>query len=174
MQNGGKHALTMRLEDWCAVGADNRRVKLLLPDEWDAELTRADADDKPVNAAAYRSKVVLINFWATWCPPCRKEFPSLGRVKPLFKATEFEVLAVTVGEDPDTVLSFASNTGIPGAVRPRLEGHGGLAGEGPTDLLARRPPVAHCLSRCRRTRVRRPGDRRRHPATAKTVRRKST
>jgi thiol-disulfide isomerase/thioredoxin len=54
-----------------------------------------------------------VNFWATWCPPCRKEFPSLGRVRKLFKPAEFEVLAVNIGEDPDTVFSFAGHTEFP-------------------------------------------------------------
>jgi len=72
-----------------------------------------DSDDKPVDLAQYKGRVVLVNFWATWCPPCRKEFPSLGRVKKLFKPAEFEVLAVNVGEDPDTVFSFAGNTEFP-------------------------------------------------------------
>jgi thiol-disulfide isomerase/thioredoxin len=57
--------------------------------------------------------VVLINFWATWCPPCRKEFPSLGRVRKLFKPGEFEVIAVNVGEDPDSVFSFSGITDFP-------------------------------------------------------------
>ena len=43
MQNGGRHALTTRLEDWYAVGADNRRVKLRLLEEWDAEWAGAGA-----------------------------------------------------------------------------------------------------------------------------------
>lgn len=72
-----------------------------------------DADDKPVDLVQYRGKVVLVNFWATWCPPCRKEFPSLGRVRKLFKPTEFEVLAVNVGEDPDSVFSFTGITDFP-------------------------------------------------------------
>jgi len=72
-----------------------------------------DADDRLVDLAQYRGRVVLVNFWATWCPPCRKEFPSLGRVKKLFKPDEFEVLAVNVGEDPDTTFSFTGNTPFP-------------------------------------------------------------
>jgi thiol-disulfide isomerase/thioredoxin len=72
-----------------------------------------DADDKPVDLAQYKGRVVLVNFWATWCPPCRKEFPSLGRVRKLFKPNQFEVLAVNVGEDPDTVFSFAGITDFP-------------------------------------------------------------
>jgi len=72
-----------------------------------------DADDKPVDLSDYRGKVVLVNFWATWCPPCRKEFPSLGRVRKLFKPVEFEVLAVNIGEDPDMVFSFTGITEFP-------------------------------------------------------------
>lgn len=72
-----------------------------------------DADDKLVDLAQYKGRVVLINFWATWCPPCRKEFPSLGRVRKLFKPSQFEVIAVNVGEDPDTVFSFTGMTDFP-------------------------------------------------------------
>jgi thiol-disulfide isomerase/thioredoxin len=72
-----------------------------------------DADDQPVDLAQYKGRVVLVNFWATWCPPCRKEFPSLSRVKKLFKPGEFEVVAVNVGEDPDTVFSFAGIADFP-------------------------------------------------------------
>lgn len=72
-----------------------------------------DMDGKTIDLARYRGKVVLVNFWATWCPPCRKEFPSLGRVRKLFKPADFEVLAVNVGEDPDTVFSFTGSTDFP-------------------------------------------------------------
>jgi len=72
-----------------------------------------DEDGKVVDLAQYRGKVVLVNFWASWCPPCRKEFPSLGRVRKLFKPSEFEVLAVNVGEEPDFVFSFAGVTAFP-------------------------------------------------------------
>lgn len=72
-----------------------------------------NSDGKPVDLAQYKGRVVLVNFWATWCPPCRKEFPSLGRVRKLFGPNEFEVIAVNVGEDADTVFSFAGDTEFP-------------------------------------------------------------
>lgn len=72
-----------------------------------------DDDNRLVDLAQYRGKVVLVNFWATWCPPCRKEFPSLARLRGLFKTAPFEVVAVNMGEEPDAVFSFAGNTDFP-------------------------------------------------------------
>lgn len=70
-------------------------------------LALPDIDGKAVDLAAFRGRLVLVNFWATWCPPCRREFPSLSRVQKLFKPGELAVLAVNVGEDAETVFSFA-------------------------------------------------------------------
>lgn len=52
-----------------------------------------------------RGKVVLVNFWATWCPPCRKEMPDLNALYKEFKAKGFVVLAIS-DEKPETVRSF--------------------------------------------------------------------
>lgn len=46
-----------------------------------------------------RGEVVLLNFWATWCPPCVTEMPSLGRLQTRFEGQKFKVLAVSVDED---------------------------------------------------------------------------
>jgi thiol-disulfide isomerase/thioredoxin len=48
--------------------------------------------------ADYRGKVVLVNFWATWCAPCREEMPSLERLRQALAGRPFVVLAVNVGE----------------------------------------------------------------------------
>jgi thiol-disulfide isomerase/thioredoxin len=48
--------------------------------------------------ADYRGKVVLVNFWATWCAPCREEMPSLERLRQALEGRPFVVLAVNVGE----------------------------------------------------------------------------
>ncbi len=77
------------------------------------DLRLLDLQGKTIDLAQYRGRVVLVNFWATWCPPCRKEFPSLSRVRKLFKPEEFEVLAVNVDEDRDTAQAFAGAPGFP-------------------------------------------------------------
>ncbi len=56
--------------------------------------------------ADYRGKVVLLNFWATWCPPCRAEMPSLERAWQKLGGKEVVVLAVNVGEDEDAIFAF--------------------------------------------------------------------
>jgi thiol-disulfide isomerase/thioredoxin len=65
-----------------------------------------DMDGKKRRLADLRGKVVLVNFWATWCPPCRREMPSLERLSNALKDTSFEILAVNVAENLDTVFSF--------------------------------------------------------------------
>ena len=65
-----------------------------------------DIDGKKRLLSALRGKVVLVNFWATWCPPCRREMPSLERLYQSLKGADFEIFAVNVGEDVDTIEAF--------------------------------------------------------------------
>jgi len=65
-----------------------------------------DMDGKKRSVSALRGKVVLVNFWATWCPPCRREMPSIERLSQHLKGKDFEILAVDVAENLDTVFSF--------------------------------------------------------------------
>ena len=53
-----------------------------------------------------RGRVVLVNFWATWCPPCRAEMPSLQRLRDKFSPNDFRLLAVNVGESKQTIDQF--------------------------------------------------------------------
>jgi thiol-disulfide isomerase/thioredoxin len=67
-----------------------------------------DLDGTTLDLAQLKGKVVLINFWATWCPPCRREMPSMERLSQAFMGQPLVVLAVDVGEDPDTIDGFNS------------------------------------------------------------------
>ena len=56
--------------------------------------------------AALPGKVVLLNFWATWCPPCRAEMPSIQVLHEKLRGTAFEVMAISVAEKASTVRDF--------------------------------------------------------------------
>lgn len=71
-------------------------------------LTLKDVNGKTHNLADLKGKVVLVNFWATWCPPCRREMPSMDRLARKLDGKSFAMLAVDIGEDADTVLNFFS------------------------------------------------------------------
>jgi thiol-disulfide isomerase/thioredoxin len=53
-----------------------------------------------------RGKVVLVNFWAVWCPPCRKEMPSMARLADKLAGRPFTILGVNVGESPEEIRAF--------------------------------------------------------------------
>ncbi len=76
-------------------------------------LVLPDMDDKAWNLAELRGRVVVVNFWATWCPPCRREFPSLERLQKHFPVEDLQVIAVNVGEDADTIFAFTGTPAIP-------------------------------------------------------------
>ena len=65
-----------------------------------------DLDEEIVDIDDMKGKVVIVNFWATWCPPCRREMASLERLYLSAADKNIVVLAVNVGEDADTVFSF--------------------------------------------------------------------
>ncbi len=65
-----------------------------------------DLDEEVVDLASLRGKVVVVNFWATWCPPCRREMGSLERLYQALADKGVVVLGVNVGEDAETIFSF--------------------------------------------------------------------
>jgi thiol-disulfide isomerase/thioredoxin len=58
--------------------------------------------------ADYRGKVVLVNFWATWCVPCRDEMPSIERLRASLEGRPFAVLAVNLAEPEDRIRKFVA------------------------------------------------------------------
>jgi peroxiredoxin len=74
--------------------------------------TLEDMDGKKFSLKDYRGKVVLLNFWATWCPPCRREMPSIERVYQHFKSRNFVVLALNQMEDGDQVFTYTAELAV--------------------------------------------------------------
>ena len=71
-----------------------------------------DIDGEPHALRDYRGKVVLINFWATWCPPCRREMPSLEALYQKLHAQPFAILAINQWESPDHVFSYMGDLSV--------------------------------------------------------------
>ena len=68
---------------------------------------------RPSSLADYRGRVVLLNVWATWCPPCRVEMPSLERLHGKLAGPDFAVVAVSIDDgDPSTVMAFVGELGL--------------------------------------------------------------
>jgi thiol-disulfide isomerase/thioredoxin len=74
--------------------AEFRKVDRVAP----PPLALGDLNGKTHKLAAYKDKVVLLNFWATWCPPCREEMPSMQRLKEKMAGRPFVMLGVNSGE----------------------------------------------------------------------------
>jgi len=65
-----------------------------------------DLQQRPVDLASMKGRVVLVNFWATWCEPCRDEMPALERLREKLKGRSFELVTVNFGEGDGTVNRF--------------------------------------------------------------------
>ncbi|MEO6238910.1 MAG: TlpA disulfide reductase family protein [Vicinamibacterales bacterium] len=77
-----------------------------------ASFTAPDLDGKPVSLASLRGKVVIVNFWATWCPPCREEIPDLIALQAKYKDT-LQIIGVSQDSGSlDDVRQFARQHGM--------------------------------------------------------------
>jgi thiol-disulfide isomerase/thioredoxin len=63
---------------------------------------------KPTKLSSYRGSVVLLNFWATWCPACREEIPSMEKLYSTLKKKGLVIVAVDLAESRDVVRSFVT------------------------------------------------------------------
>ncbi len=71
-------------------------------------------DGKPVALKDYAGKVVLIDFWATWCPPCREEVPNLVALHKKYAGKGFDILGVSLdGPEQKKVVGFTQQNGMP-------------------------------------------------------------
>lgn len=80
----------------------------LKPRQSAPDMVLKDTNGQTVRLAKLRGKVVAINFWATWCPPCRREFPSMERLRLAFEKKPLVILAVNEGENTETIEAFTS------------------------------------------------------------------
>ncbi|MFM1891922.1 MAG: hypothetical protein RLZ44_999 [Pseudomonadota bacterium] len=95
-------AMPLAAEQTLTALAPRPAPSFALPDLGDATLT----------LASLRGKTVIVNFWATWCPPCRKEMPGLQRAWEQLRDDGVVVLGVAVAEDQALVTDYARQLGL--------------------------------------------------------------
>jgi thiol-disulfide isomerase/thioredoxin len=78
-----------------------------------AELSGMTLEGKRYDIASRRGKVVLVDFWATWCPPCRKELPRLKELYERYHDDGLEIVGVCVDESKDKLVDFVEREDIP-------------------------------------------------------------
>lgn len=73
----------------------------------------SDSTGQSLSLEAFEGKVVLLNLWATWCPPCREEMPTLDALQAELGGPDFEVVALSIDQDgPGVVKSFYDEIGL--------------------------------------------------------------
>ena len=101
----------------CLVSAcsasDESQPLITVPDQPVApDFVLEDPQGKLVRLADFRGMPLIVNFWATWCPPCRAEMPSMERAWQVLRNEGIELIAINVGEDADTVSRFLSEVPV--------------------------------------------------------------
>ena len=118
---------------------------------------RAPAPDLALEAAEgaslrlsdLRGEVVVVNFWASWCPPCRREMPALERLNRLMRGQPFAVVGINAGEEVEDVLGFRAGVEPAPSFRLLLDREGkalkafGVSGLPTTFVLDREGRIAY-------------------------------
>lgn len=77
------------------------------------DFTLKNLQGQPVKLSDYKGKVVFLNFWATWCDPCKEEMPAMQRLRQKLDGKPFEILAVSLDKNPvQAVPAFEKKTGL--------------------------------------------------------------
>lgn len=93
--------------------AENKLAKLDLVGKPAPRIAADDLEGKRIDLADYAGKVVLVDFWATNCPPCLAEFPNLKQLYSELQPRGFEVIGISYDESPDIVEAFRARAKLP-------------------------------------------------------------
>ena len=106
-----------------------------------------DEDGAPIDLSHWKGRTVLLNLWATWCPPCRAEMPSLDRLQAKLGSKDFEVVTVNMDtRDPERPKAFLAEIGVK-ALTPRSDPSLGVFKELQKLGLARGLPTTVLIDR---------------------------
>ena len=92
-----------------ATGKKERKLSIYKGTPIAPELVLKNLNNEIVDLKSLRGKVVLVNFWASWCPPCVHEMPSMERLQKRFSTKDFIILGVNMAEDKKTIKQFLNS-----------------------------------------------------------------
>jgi cytochrome c biogenesis protein CcmG/thiol:disulfide interchange protein DsbE len=75
------------------------------------DFTLPDINDNKLSLSKFKGKIVILNFWATWCPPCKKEIPELNKIYAEYKDKGIEIIGITL-DKPEKVKEFMEKQNI--------------------------------------------------------------
>ena len=111
------------LKRWCLLGllaaclpASAQSEPSLIPPadrKLAANFALPSDEDSRIVLGELKGRVVLVNFWATWCPPCREEMPAIQDLATQLEGEAFTVVAVNIGEDEDAIFAFRNEFSPP-------------------------------------------------------------
>jgi len=110
----------------CARNAPPSSAGDSKPERVKLDYTLKDMSGKDVRLADYVGKPIIINFWATWCEPCKEEIPSLVAISDKYKARGLTILGVSIDDAPADLQKFAAAHGMSYPI---------LVGQGHDDML---------------------------------------
>ena len=101
-----------------------------------------DVDGNEVSSSMFQNKILLLNFWATWCPPCQAEIPHLASLYKEYQSKGLEVVGISLDEEgSEVVKTFVERKGIPYKILIGNDGiansFGGIRGIPTTFLIGR-------------------------------------
>jgi peroxiredoxin len=99
-------AIALGMGTFLSACTRNIEHKIIKVGDRAPEVSLQSVDGKTMSLADYRGKVVLVHFWATWCPPCVEEIPTLERFYQQVFGSDIEVLAISVDNSADVLMTF--------------------------------------------------------------------